>query len=523
MQMWRGYFILFLLMALACTTLGAPEAVEVNLDYVANLALARAQQPFHSPRANLPSVLNQTNLNYDKYREIRFRQDKALWSEDQLPFRVNFFHPGYIYDEPVHINEFTPTYTQPIPFNQDFFDYGNLNIKNQIPHGTGYAGFRIQYPLNKTNVLDDLAVFQGASYFRVLGKGQTYGQSARGLALDSGESDRGEEFPLFTDWWLGKPDKDARMVTLYAILDSWSCTGAYEFQIRPGETTVVDVNAVLYFREPSLVLQANMNAPPIKTVGLAPLTSSYWFGKTTERKPDDYRSEVHDSDGLMIKMGDGQCLWEPLNNPTSLRHQIFPASNLHGFGLMQRERDFTAYQDLFTDHQDEPSVWIQPRGTNWTNGDVHLVELNGPTEDWDNIVAFWSPKKVPPPLEPYRFGYTLYWTRETDMKFSPPDKVVATRVGLFKGSDARQIFIDFAGPKLNAIPSTNAPTAVVTCSTNAQIVANQVVWNPFENCWRAVLKMQPNSGNAAPVDLSCTLEHTNRVLSETWVYQWTPP
>jgi glucans biosynthesis protein len=516
--------MLFLLMAVVCRVFGAPVAAEVDLDYVAKLALARAQQPFHSPRANLPAVLNQTNLNYDKYREIRFRQDKALWSEDELPFRVDFFHPGYIFQEPVHINEFTATHTQPIPFVQDFFDYGNLHIKDQIPHDTGYAGFRIQYHLNKTNQLDDLAVFQGASYFRLLGKGQTYGMSARGLALDCGESDRGEEFPIFTDWWLGKPDKDARTVTLYAILDSWSCTGAYEFQIRPGETTVVDVNAVLYFRQPSLVLEANMNAPPIKTVGVAPLTSMFWFGKNSERKPDDYRSEVHDSEGFMIKMADGQTIWEPLNNPPNLRHQIFPAPNLRGFGLMQRERSFDSYQDLFTPFETEPSIWVQPRGTNWNDGNVHLVELNGPWEGSDNIGAFWSPKKVPPPLEPYRFGYTLYWTRETDMKFSPDDKVVGTRIGLAaENSDARQIFIDFAGPKLSAIPSTNAPVAVVTCSTNAQIVANQVVWNPFDKAWRAVLKMQPYPGNSAPVDLRCTLERTNHVVSETWAYQWTAP
>jgi glucans biosynthesis protein len=522
--MCRGWFILIFAIALAFRTLGAPEAVEVNLDYVAKLALQRAQQPFHSPRGNLPAVLSQTNLNYDKYREIRFRPGKALWAEDDLPFRVDFFHPGYIYQEPVHINEFTATYTQPIPFNQDFFDYGNLNIKNQIPRNTGYAGFRIRYPLNKTNQLDDLAVFQGASYFRLLGKGQTYGQSARGLALDCGETDRSEEFPLFTDWWLGKPDKDNRALTLYAILDSVSCAGAYEFQIRPGETTIADINAVLYFREPDRILQANLSAPPIKTVGIAPLTSMFWFGKNSERQFDDYRSEVHDSDGLMIRYANGQTLWQPLDNPINMRHQIFPASNLRGFGLMQRERSFSAYQDLFTSFQDEPSVWVQSRGTNWNDGDVHLVELNGPWEGFDNAVAFWSPRKPPPPLQPYRFAYTLYWTRETDRKFSPEEKVVATRIGLTDQNAAtRQIFIDFAGPKLSAIASTNPPVAVVTCGTNAQILAHQVVWNPFENSWRAVLKMQPHSGNSTPVDLTCTLQRSNVVLSETWNYQWTPP
>lgn len=520
--MCRGCISLIFVVAIAFCAAAAPEAVDVNLDYVAKLALARAQHAFHSPSANLPGVLNQTNLDYDKYREIRFIPGKALWTEDNLPFRVEFFHPGYLYNEPVHINEFTPGYEQPIPFLQDLFDYGNLKFKNQIPSNVGYAGFKVIYALNKPNVLDDLAVFQGASYFRILGKGQSYGLSARGLALDCGETDRNEEFPIFTDWWLGKPQRDATNLTLYAILDSVSCAGAYEFNIRPGETTVVDVDAVIYFRQSSAILKAGLNTPPIKTVGMAPLTSSYWFGKTTEYKPDDYRSEVHDSDGLMMEMANGERLWEPLNNPKDLRHQVFSAPNIRGFGLMQRERDFTAYQDLFTDHQDEPSVWVEPRGTNWADGEVHLVELNGPTEDWDNIVAFWSPTNVPPPLQPYRNSYTLYWTRETDRKFSPPDKVVATRVGISKGSDAREFMIDFAGPDLDKIASTNPPVAIVNCSANAAIVENQVVWNSFQKTWRAVLKMQPPTNNT-PVDLRCTLEHNKKPIGETWIYQWTRP
>ena len=519
--MWRGCIILILGITLAGRAQAAPEAADINLDYVAKLALQRAQQRFVSPAVNLPDVLK--NLNYDQYREIRFPFQNALWTEDNLPFRIGFFHPGYIYREPVQINEFTPGYTQRIPFTPEFFDYGNLKIKGQIPRHTGYAGFKIFYHLNKTNVFDELAEFQGASYFRMLGAGQSYGLSARGLALDCGETDRTEEFPLFTDWWLGKPDKNAKDLTLYAILDSPSCSGAYEFKIHPGETTIADVDAVLYFREPNRVLQANITQPPIKTVGLAPLTSMFWFGKDTENKPDDYRPEVHNSDGLMVEMANGERLWVPLYNHLNMQHQIFSAPNVRGFGLMQRERSFSAYQDLFTTYEDEPSLWIKPRGTNWDNGDLHLVQLYDPWEYNDNIVAFWSPKSVPPPLEPCRFSYTMYWTRETDMKFSPPNRVVATRIGKTDpNSDARQIFIDFAGPDLDKISPTNPPVAVVNCSSNAKIVANQVVWNPHEKTWRAVLRMEPGT-NTAPVDLRCTLHYNNKPITETWMYQWTRP
>src|SRR5580658_8453164 len=164
--MGRGCLITIITTALAFRMFAAPEAVEVNLEYVSKLALERAQQPFHSPRASLPEVLK--NLNYDQYREIRFRAGKALWEADDLPFHIDFFHPRYIYQEPVHVNEFTSTYSQPILYNQDFFDYGDLKIKGQIPRQTGYAGFRIFYPLNKTNRFDELGAFLGASYFRLL-------------------------------------------------------------------------------------------------------------------------------------------------------------------------------------------------------------------------------------------------------------------------------------------------------------------------------------------------------------------
>lgn len=500
----------------------ASESAEVNLDYVAQRALERAKHAFHSPRADLPKVLQQDNLDYDKYRDIRFRRDRALWTADSLPFRVEFFHPGYLYQEPVHIYEFTLTHVQPIRFVQDFFDYGKLDIASQIPSKTGYAGFRVLYPLNKTNQLDELGAFLGASYFRLLGKDQRYGLSARGLALDSGESGRPEEFPIFTDWWLGKPHNDDNELRLFAILDSVSATGAFEFLIRPGETTICNIEAVLYLRETNKVHAVNPRRLPLSTLGLAPLTSMFWFGKNSEHRPDDYRSEVHDSDGLLARMGNGEVLWRPLNNPPVMRHQIFSAPNIRGFGLMQRERSFAAYQDSFNPYHLVPGVWVEPHG-NWGDGDLHLVELHSGFEGLDNIVAFWDPKNKPAPLQPYRFGYTLYWTRETDLKLSE-NKAVSTRTGLdLSCQDCRQVVIDFAGPKLDSLTENSPPVAIANCSPNAVILNNQVTRNPYLNTWRVILKMQPKPGNVDPVDLRCTLQQGTNTLSETWTYQWSPP
>jgi glucans biosynthesis protein len=521
--MWQTFrrwaVIVSLLVVSVCV---ASESAEVNLDYVAKLALDRAKHPFHSPRADLPKVLQQDSLDYDKYREIRFRRDRALWTTDKLPFRIEFFHPGYLYQEPVHVNEFTLTHVQPIRFVQDFFDYGKLDIANKIPSKTGYAGFRVLYPLNKTNQLDELGAFLGASYFRLLGKDQRYGESARGLALDCGESGRPEEFPIFTDWWLGKPHNDDNEIRLYAILDSVSCTGAYEFLIRPGDTTVCDIQAILYLRDTNKVHAVDPKRMPISTLGLAPLTSMFWFGKNTERKPDDYRSEVHDSDGLLMHMDGGEILWRPLDNPPTMRHQIFSAPNIRGYGLMQRERSFAAYQDSFNPYHLVPSVWVEPHG-NWGDGDLHLVELSSAFEGLDNIVAFWDPKIKPAPLQPYRFGYTLYWTSETDLKISE-NKAVSTRVGLdLTRKDCRRIVIDFDGPKLDTVSENSPPQAIANCSPNADITDNLVLRNPYLGTWRVVLQLQPKPGNMDPVDLRCTLQTGTNILSETWTYQWSPP
>jgi periplasmic glucans biosynthesis protein len=511
--------ILFLIAVLAGTHpafVPRLEAVHVTLDYVAERAEARARKPFHSPRADLPAVLSR--LTYDQYREIEFRHDKALWAEEGLPFRVEFFHLGYLYQEPVHFNEFSLTHTQPVRFAPDFFDYRSLRLPSEIPANTGYAGFRVLNPLNEPGKWDELGAFQGASYFRLLGQGQVYGMSARGLALDCGEDGRPEEFPLFTDWWLGKPQHGDDELLLYAILDSVSCTGAYEFHIHPGAATVAEVEAVLYFREQANILAADPQRKPLATIGYAPLTSMFWFGSASEWKFDDYRPEVHDSDGLLMHMDGGEMVWRPLAIGSALRHQIFPAANVRGFGLLQRDRNFDHYQDVFHAYENVPSVWVTPHGK-WGNGEVHLVELSTQYEGMDNVVAFWNPAGKPAPLQPLRFGYTLSWTRETETALSS-NEVVATRVGLNpRAQEQRQFVIDFDLPKLTNDP----PTVAASCGDNGTITESQIYRNKADKTWRVFLNLLPKPGQHQPVDLKCALKKGDDTVSETWSYHWSPP
>ena len=494
------------------------EASHVTLDYVAKKAELRARKPFRSPRADLPAFLSR--MTYDEYREIEFRHDRALWAEEGLPFRMEFFHLGYLYQEPVHLNEFTLTHVQPVRFVPDFFDYRSLKLPEEIPANTGYAGFRVLNQLNSSGKWDELGAFQGASYFRLLGQGQVYGMSARGLALDCGEDGRPEEFPIFTDWWLGKPQHDDEQLLVYALLDSVSCAGAYEFRIKPGATTVAEVEAVLYFRERPNVVASDAQRKPLATIGYAPVTSMFWIGSASERKFDDYRPEVHDSDGMLLHQESGEMVWRPLVNGTALRHQVFAANNVRGFGLLQRDRNFNHYQDLFHAYQNVPSVWEEPHG-NWGGGDVHLVELSTHYEGLDNVVAFWDPAAKPGPLQPLRFGYTLYWTRETDMTLST-NQVVSTRVGADPRDQAqRQFVIDFNVPKMTS--EEDPPTAAASCGEGGMVTQAQVFWNAADKTWRVILIVLPKAGSRQPVDVKCALKKGEETVSETWSYRWTAP
>jgi periplasmic glucans biosynthesis protein len=517
------------LTALACLSvsasdLSAAEKLSVSLDYVFGVAQEVAKKPFRSPRADLPTELKASSLDYDKWREIRFIRDQALWKKDNLPFWAEFFHPGYIYEEPVQLTEFSQEgYAQPIRFAPDFFDYAAAAqpFRGRVKPDTGYAGVRFLYPLNKSDAVDELGAFLGASYFRFISQGSLYGMSARGLAIDTGEGDRPEEFPIFTHFWLGKPAPGAKELVMFALLDSVSTTGAYQFTIKPGATTVIDVESILCLREPATITAASADKKPLRSLGIAPLTSMFWFGENSERKFDDYRPEVHDSDGLLMAMGSGEMLWRPLNNAKELRHSLFATTSPKGFGLLQRDREAANYQEIFTLYQQRPSVWIQPKG-DWGEGVIHLVELSTKDEYLDNVVAYWDPKVKPEPLKAYRFGYQMQWRMGTERELSP-NYCKATRAGAaLHNSKVRQFALDFTGPALEALTEADPPVAVASCSPNAHFSENQVKKNPIDGTWRVILKLEPAADNLDPVDLRVTLKKGETTLTETWTYLWSP-
>jgi glucans biosynthesis protein len=489
-------------LACLCWLTLAP-ALAFDFGDVAERARELAATPFKKPIDNLPRELQ--NLSYDQYRDIRFKPDKAYWSSARLPFELMFFHQGFYYQERVRINEVTRQGAREIKFSPEFFDYGANRLDPAKMQELGFAGFRVHYPINTPKYKDEVLAFLGASYFRALGKGQGYGQSARGLAIDTALIS-GEEFPQFVEFWIERPGPTAKELKIYGLLDSRRAAGAYQFVLRPGPETSLEIKARLYLRE------------QIGKLGLAPLTTMYFFGENQRPTRDDYRPEVHDSDGLSIHSGTGEWIWRPLVNPKRLLVTSFALTDPLGFGVMQRDRDFMHYEDLEARYELRPSVWVEPKGS-WGPGRVELIQLPTPDETNDNVVAYWVPDKPPQVKEPYDFEYRLSWQKNPETR-SALSWVAQTRRGGRSTHSAEQSIgyvIDFEGPALKKLPADATLEGVVSIDSNAKLLEHTVYRNEVTGGWRLALRLR-RLDESKPAELRGYLRSGNEALSETWSY-----
>lgn len=477
-----------------------------NFSQLSERAQALAADGYQKPAAQLPATLS--SLDYDQYRSIRFNTSKSLWRESKLPFEVQFLHPGFNYGRAVKLNIITSEGVQPVPFDPDLFDYGPNNIDREAVRNAnpalGFSGFRVHFPVNNDQYKDEVLVFQGASYFRALGKDQRYGLSARGVAVDTGEMS-GEEFPEFTEFWIAHPSPNDEHLVIYALMDSPRMTGAYRFELLPGQSTRMAVRAEIYVREEG------------GKIGLAPLTSMYLFGENQGAAKPDYRPEVHDSDGLSVHT-EQEWLWRPLINPQRLQVTSFSAKQLKGFGLMQRDRAFHQYEDLEARYELRPSAWVAPKG-DWGPGRVELVLIPTPNETNDNIVAYWVPDTPPKRGEPLAFRYTLSW-QMTDETQPPLAHVVQTRRGhgwVKQEDDTQRYHIDFEGKALDDLSPEAPLRADVWAGDTGTVVEQQLYRNEVTGGWRLSLKIR-NNEPSKPLELRATLRHDDTTVSETWAY-----
>ena len=381
-----------------------------------------------------------------------------------------------------------------------------------LPPTSGFAGFRLQEA--REGALDwhnhDWIAFLGASYFRAIGELNQYGASARGISIDTGMDGVVEEFPAFTKFFIGPQSGDT--VTVHALLDGPSVAGAFRFQLTRRADVRMEVEQTLYMRQGA------------RRLGVAPLTSMFWFSETLKPTAIDWRPEVHDSDGLAIWTGAGERVWRPLNNPARANISAFKDENPRGFGLMQRDRSFDHYGDGVR-YERRPSIWVEPIG-NWGKGSVELVELPTADETSDNIVAMWKPQEAPQPGAELNFHYRMYWV--ADEPFPPPlARCVATRLGgggypgQKQASKARKFMVEFKGGALTNVPANAKVEAVV--STTRGAFTEYRITEPVPDSdahWRTQFDLLAEGDE--PAELRCFLQMGGQTLSETWAFQYHP-
>ncbi|WP_166312635.1 glucan biosynthesis protein [Acetobacter estunensis] len=478
-----------------------PASVPFDHETVTRMARELAAKPYSAPEQSLPKALD--NLNFDQFRSIEYRPDQALWHGQNLAFDVEFFHRGFLYRPRIAIHEVVDGKSTAVPYTPDLFNFGDPMLR--VTDDLGFAGLRLRYAINTPGVMEECAVFLGASYFRAVAKGQNYGLSARGFADGTGDP-KGEEFALFRAFWLEKPQPGVDSIVIHALLDSPSLAGAFRFTIRPGDTTIFDVQSALFPRV------------KIEQSGIAPLTGMFYFDANDRNHIDDWRPAAHDSEALQIWTGSDLQLYRPLRNPLDLQFSAFTDISPRGFGLMQRRRSFHDFEDLALDYEKRPSLWIEPIG-DWGAGAVDLVEIPTPNEVNDNIVSFWRPKEPLQAGHEYTYTYRMYWG--WDVPF-PTDlaRIGATREGAVTDhKDGRFFAIDFTGgpvadkgqdAKFHLIPNTSAGT-----------IRNVVVEpNPNINGWRTTFEFYP--GDAKLAEMSVVLADEQGPVSEQWMYRWTP-
>jgi glucans biosynthesis protein len=457
----------------------------------------RARALAAAPYAKPPAAPSLTGLTYDEYFQIRFRSEADLWKDRQPPFRAEFFPPAWLYPRSLPIYEVAAGLARPIVFDPAMFDIPGEHA-DVAKAWKGFSGFRLLWPLNEADKMDEVAVFQGASYFRSLGQGQRYGLSARGLAIGAGEPN--EEFPDFIAFWLERPPIEGEAVLVHALMDSPSCTGVYSFTIRPGEDVVFEVVASVFPRT------------TMTKTGVAAMSSMFLFNVADPSPLQDYRTAVHDSDGLAIWTGQGEHVWRPLQNPKAHRLSNFPDENPKGFGLVQRARGLEEFGDLQARYDLRPSLWVEPLDA-WGEGAVHLAELATTKETDDNIAIFWRPKTPWKQGERIDLRYRLHWGQE---RFASPDaRVFRTRTGADAQAGLRLFTVDLQG---GALAEGLDGVAMDLQATGGEIIWRDLSPYPDEASARAAFGVRPKAEN---MDLTLRLTRGEQAISETWRYLWT--
>ncbi len=461
-----------------------------------------AERPFAQRPKVAPEIVGR--IFYDDHGAIRSVPERALFRGEA--FEVTPFHLGQFFPRPVRLHVVSGGQARELVYDRRMFRMPADSPAQKMPNDAGFAGLRVHEAGRGAEDGDWLA-FLGASYFRASGDLSQYGISARGIAINSGGPGT-EEFPEFTEFWI-EAAQNGRGPTVWALLDGPSVSGAFRFETQRAPETLTDVEAALFFRR------------SVARLGIAPLTSMFWYGEGEREPTYDWRPEVHDSDGLQIETGRGDHLWRPLDNPRHLALSAFSDENPKGFGLMQRDRNGDHYlSQVFFERR--PSLWVEPRG-DWGRGSVQLVEIPTSGEFMDNVVAFWTPERAPEAGERLDVSYRLRWCEDW-FAGGGLARATATRLDMPKrdgGKLHRIFYVYFDGAGLAA----PGPVEAVASASDAEVAGLSVQVPPQgpETARRVTFNLVVDGARKEPVEISLHLTRGGARASETWLYRLEVP
>ena len=486
---------------------GSPQ--KFSFDELIDRARALSKAAYEPPPRPMPSIVEK--IDYEAWGNIRFRPESALFANGPGIFPATFFHVGQFFQKSVKMHVVEGSQSQEILYSNDYFSMPKNSVAKKLPNNTGFAGFRLQESRYREDWrTQDWLAFLGAAYFRAIGELNQYGLSARGVTIDSAEPTP-EEFPDFTEFFIEGAKSDQEPETIYALLNGPSVTGAYKFSVKRTKGVVLDIDAALFMRK------------DVVRLGLAPLTSMYWFSETEKRRLEDWRPEVHDSDGLAIWTGAGERLWRPLINQPFAVTSSFIDQSPKGFGLLQRDRVFENYLDG-VNYERRPSLWVEPL-EDWGKGAVQLVELPTDDEIHDNIGAYWRPQAPAKAGSQFRLKYRLHWLAEEPY----PQKVaqcVATRIGRGgqpgkpRPKGVYKFSVEFQGAALDPLWGDTVKAEPVITASQGTISGAFMEPIPGTRRWRAVFDLTPKTDE--PVELRLYIRGNGDALTETWLYQFRP-
>ena len=444
-------------------------------------------------------------LSYDALQRIRVKGEHWIFNQPSSALKIEPRLAGSYNSKGIQLSVLKNGVAQPVPFKAEF-----LEFPKDVPNPgdeklSGYSGFRVIGPARTDGKSPEHFTFGGGTYFRCYPEGLHYGLSARGLIL---HREGKEEFPLFERFTFEEPKAQSSSMVWHALMNSPSATGAFRFVSSPGDPYEIKVEAEIFLR-------AGLSWNDLE-VGLAGFSSMYWFGPASMDRSSDFRGRVHDSEALAVVTTSGERFWRVLGNPRQVRRSSLPVDRLRGFGLIQRERSFAAYQDENARYESRTSAWVEPLA-GLDSGRVHLLELPTRTEFEDNIAAYFVPETLPSSGQPIRVGYRILWCSDVPILDSKLAPIVQTRAGRQPDkSGVILLAVDFskAGltgkeqPKIELPPGLEQKFAHLKPLPDGKTI----------RLYFGVLQKDPKENISA--EIRAQLVNQDKPASETWVYPW---